>query len=143
MQDSVATGNLMSSLTMSAHIDMQDNVTSARLIAPMAARGTMSSICRQLPDGAEEGGAPGSPPDTAWLPSSKRLERPPTGDVSQSSRRSNARRRVRAGEVAVTQRAWAMLKQLFGYLVVNLIVFAVVAVLGAPLYFGVQGKGRS
>ena len=143
MQDSVAIGNLMSSLTMSAHIDMQDNVTSARLIAPMAARGTMSSICRQLPDGAEEGGAPGSPPDTAWLPSSKRLERPPTGDVSQSSRRSNVRRRVRAGEVAVTQRAWAMLKQLFGYLIVNLIVFAVVAVLGAPLYFGVQGKGRS
>ncbi len=43
----------------------------------------------------------------------------------------------------MTQRAWAMLKQLFGYLVVNLIVFAVVVVLGAPLYFGVQGKGRS
>ena len=31
--------------------DMQDNVTSASLIASMAARSTMSSICQQLPDG--------------------------------------------------------------------------------------------
>ena len=51
MQDNVATGNFMSSLTMSAHIDLQDNVTGASLIASMAARSTMSSICQQLPDG--------------------------------------------------------------------------------------------